>query len=239
MGVGSEHRVSARVVLALAAAAALMAPSAASASQTIGQANSGSGCTGGEAYTQGPALASTYRPSASGVITSWSSFANATSNSQIELLVLQPNPSGTTHFIATHRDTPRTLTQANALNTFSGVHVPIAAGEQLGLFLPAGGADCFWDSPPDTGLFFTGGDPPLNVDSNFTGANTNRRLNVSAIVEPDADHDGFGDETQDACPSSALAQGACPVQHKKCKKHRKKSRSAAAAKKKGCKKKRR
>ena len=28
-------------------------------------------------------------------------------------------------------------------------------------------------------------------------------VNVRATVEPDADGDGFGDETQDACPSKA------------------------------------
>ena len=239
MGVGSDRSMGARVVLVFAAAAALVTPSGASAAQTIGQANPGSGCTGGEAYTQGPALASTYMASAPGVITSWSSFANATSNSQLELLVLRANPAGSTHFIATRKDTPRVLTQAAALNTFSGVHIPIAAGEQLGLFLPAGGANCFWNAPPDDGLFFTGGEPPLNVDSDFTGSNPNRRLNASAVVEPDADRDGFGDETQDACPSSASTQGACPVKRKKCGKHKKKSRDAVVAKKKGCKKKRR
>jgi hypothetical protein len=35
------------------------------------------------------------------------------------------------------------------------------------------------------------------------------RLNVAAVVEPDADQDGFGDETQDACPSEGDTQGAC------------------------------
>jgi hypothetical protein len=32
---------------------------------------------------------------------------------------------------------------------------------------------------------------------------------INATVEPDADHDGFGDESQDACPTVAGA-GACP-----------------------------
>lgn len=221
-------------------AGAVMAfPGTAGAAQTIGQAATGSGCTGGEAYTQGPLFASTYRPTASGVITSWSSFASSTPNTQLVLLVLRPNPAGSTHFIATQKDQARVLTQANALNTFSGLHLPIQAGEQLGLFLPSGSADCFFDAPPDTGLFFTGGDPPLNVDVDFTGSNTDRRLNASAVVEPDADRDGFGDETQDGCPSSAAAQGSCPVaKHKKCRKH-KRSRDASVAKKKRCKKKRR
>jgi hypothetical protein len=38
----------------------------------------------------------------------------------------------------------------------------------------------------------------------FTG-----ELLVAAVIEPDADHDGFGDETQDACPSQGTTQGAC------------------------------
>lgn len=34
---------------------------------------------------------------------------------------------------------------------------------------------------------------------------------ISAVIEPDADNDGYGDETQDACPQSATTQVACPV----------------------------
>jgi hypothetical protein len=67
---------------------------------------------------------------------------------------------------------------------------------------------------------------------------------MQAIVEPDADNDGFGDETQDLCPSNATIQGACPApasttssKKRKCKK-KKKKRSAESAKKKRCKKKR-
>jgi hypothetical protein len=216
---------------------ALAFPGLAPAAQTIGLASPGDGCTPQEAYTQGPLMAGVYSPTTSGVITSWSSFAAPTANTQLELLVLKPN--GGTHFIATQRDTPRALTQPSALNTFSGMHIPINAGEQLGLYLPAFEADCFIDMPPDSGLFYTDGEPPLNVDVDFTGANTDRRLNVSAVVEPDADRDGFGDETQDACPSSPSTQGSCPVKRKKCKKHKKKRRDASAAKKKRCKKKRR
>ncbi len=32
-----------------------------------------------------------------------------------------------------------------------------------------------------------------------------------AVLEPDADGDGYGDETQDGCPQSAMYQTACPV----------------------------
>jgi hypothetical protein len=35
-------------------------------------------------------------------------------------------------------------------------------------------------------------------------------LFYDADIEPDADHDGYGDVTQDTCPSAAATQGACP-----------------------------
>jgi hypothetical protein len=35
------------------------------------------------------------------------------------------------------------------------------------------------------------------------------RLNVTAKLEADADHDGFGDETQDSCPGSAGTVNGC------------------------------
>jgi hypothetical protein len=34
---------------------------------------------------------------------------------------------------------------------------------------------------------------------------------VSAVVESDADGDGYGDVTQDLCPQSATTQAACPA----------------------------
>jgi hypothetical protein len=36
-------------------------------------------------------------------------------------------------------------------------------------------------------------------------------LLMNADVEGDTDHDGFGDETQDACPSNPFTQAACPA----------------------------
>ena len=35
------------------------------------------------------------------------------------------------------------------------------------------------------------------------------RLNVTARLEADADQDGFGDETQDACPGVAGSESGC------------------------------
>jgi hypothetical protein len=85
------------------------------------------------------------------------------------------------------------------------------------------------------------GDLAPGATDNFEGPTPAYQFDVSAKLEPDADHDGFGDETQDQCPASAATQGACaasPTPRKKCKK-KKKHRSADAAKKKKCKKKKR
>jgi hypothetical protein len=39
---------------------------------------------------------------------------------------------------------------------------------------------------------------------------TKNRLNLKAVVEPDVDGDGFGDETQDLCPRDLAIHTACP-----------------------------
>ena len=81
-------------------------------------------------------------------------------------------------------------------------------------------------------------DPPIGSPVSF-GTVGAFLLNLAATVEPDADHDTFGDETQDQCPTNAATQGPCPVtpaKKKKCKK-KKHKRSAEFAKKKHCKKK--
>ncbi len=58
---------------------------------------------------------------------------------------------------------------------------------------------------------FGGGDIPVGQTGTATIAWPNLRVNVAATVEPDADNDGFGDDTQDACPTDATRQTACPT----------------------------
>ena len=56
-------------------------------------------------------------------------------------------------------------------------------------------------------LGFAGGDPVAG--DLRTLPNPMRRANIAATLEPDADGDGFGDETQDACPTSAATNNDC------------------------------
>jgi hypothetical protein len=48
------------------------------------------------------------------------------------------------------------------------------------------------------------GQGPRGASSHPTG-----ELLVRAVMEPNADGDGFGDETQDSCPTERTNQGAC------------------------------
>ena len=107
---------------------------------------------------------------------------------------------------------PHTLVQSDTVHTFA-TRIPVLAGDRLAVDLPPrvgppfagglrydgrGGNHRFASpSPADGG--------PFTVKSSVTGS-----PQYNADVEPDADRDGFGDVTQDACPTDATAQGACP-----------------------------
>jgi hypothetical protein len=218
------------------------------AAEEIGQAGPGGaamiGCAGNEAYNQG-AIAGTpsYSPSASGVITSVSARANAQEDQTIQLLVLGHDPAGDERqFITTQQDVVRTLATPNTVNTFSGLHIPIDPSQRIGAYLPFGSTlDCEYDTVAGDDVWFSfGGFPAVGESENYGGTNSGRRLNLAASVEPDADGDGFGDETQDQCPTNAGTQGACPSaqqpQQKRCKKgfHRKKVKTKSGKTKKKC-----
>ena len=53
-------------------------------------------------------------------------------------------------------------------------------------------------------------EPPLVEGQGQRGStDATEELNVQVTIEPDADGDGFGDETQDQCPTQAGTHGAC------------------------------
>jgi hypothetical protein len=81
------------------------------------------------------------------------------------------------------------------------------------------GAHVALDAPSASAVYNQGGDkftylyaPPLVLGQGpraSTGEPTGQLL-VQAVIEPDADKDGYGDETQDACPANAQrSAGPC------------------------------
>jgi hypothetical protein len=86
--------------------------------------------------------------------------------------------------------------------------LPVKKGNHLALDTTA--VNAIYNSNGNKFTYVYG--PPLVAGQGPRGSNdvTNELL-VAAVVEPDSDKDGFGDETQDSCPTDAgTQQGACP-----------------------------
>jgi len=102
-------------------------------------------------------------------------------------------------------DEPVQIADVSAIQTFP-TRLPVRAGEDLGLDTP--GTESFW-TVPGSGLSSMWR-PPLGLDETRSPFLTPvMRLMLNADVEPDADGDGFGDETQDGCPSDPSTHDAC------------------------------
>jgi hypothetical protein len=105
--------------------------------------------------------------------------------------------------------------------------VTVKAGDQLGIQIKGstGGVDCVFAGVPGDSHVLSGDDPDLT--SNFVGVTPvdGNRWNISATLEPDADHDGYGDVSQDQCPQFAAAHVACPAPETTITKQPKKSSS--------------
>jgi hypothetical protein len=92
-----------------------------------------------------------------------------------------------------------------------GVRIPVQTGDRFGIAgKPGEGAiACIPGRTGDIAGEFSG-DSPLGSTHSF-GENESAQAAVSAVVEPDRDGDGYGDETQDGCPQSAAYHGPCPA----------------------------
>jgi hypothetical protein len=96
---------------------------------------------------------------------------------------------------------PAVVTQASA-------HLPVSKGQHLAIDASMN-IRATYDSGGSTGFSYLFA-PLLVGGQGARGSNfAVGELLVSADIEPDADHDGFGDETQDQCPTQATTQGPC------------------------------
>ncbi|HXS32971.1 MAG TPA: hypothetical protein VN758_04250 [Solirubrobacterales bacterium] len=86
--------------------------------------------------------------------------------------------------------------------------IPVDSGDRLGVFGPAGFLACTGGGT-DTIVSYTG-DVPVGANASWKGPIAGPKLAVSAFIEPDADGDGYGDETQDLCLQNPNLHTACP-----------------------------
>jgi hypothetical protein len=206
----TELRAGARVVIAVALVSTLLGASAANGAVVIGQTAPGATnlCGTGNSAQSSEAGPPSYVIPTAGVITAWQHKAHA-SGGDGRLLVWKGPPVS-----------PLTLAGRSAVETFAGeqlqsfaTRVPVSAGDVLGLRVHSMNAGCtFFTGAGDTAIA-RGGAPDIAPGESMMTTSTlpNQRVNVSATLEPDADNDGYGDESQDACPTIAAYQSPCPV----------------------------
>jgi hypothetical protein len=152
----------------------------------------------------------------SGVVTKWTLNLISPEGEPIPpvitqtLKVLRINAAAKTA-TAIGEDTRLVGSGANAFDT----RIPVQAGDRLGLFGPGSSAAeigtlyCETSSPADIFGAIEGAAPQGSA-SPYEESAGEARVPVVAVLEPDLDNDGFGDETQDKCPQSAALQTACP-----------------------------
>jgi hypothetical protein len=190
--------------IGVVAAGLLMAPTAGAAVQIGETLDPTNACSGGVTFLQAGSPGSLYAAPSAGVITSWSFQADA-STPQVKFKV--GRAAGGSNFLIVGESALETP-EANELNVFP-TRIPVQPGDVIGFYLDDS-ADCslaaqsgysfasnFSDVPPGSAPAFIITPPPT------------AKLDVSATLEPDADNDGFGDETQDACPTDASKQLEC------------------------------
>lgn len=167
-------------------------------------------------------------PAGGGVITEWRHLAGAFPDQTLRLRVFVAGPANT--FTAVAESENRTLTPST-LNSFPA-RIPVAGGELIGLNNgPAGQSNtsCVYVNTSDPAdQAFSSGDnvsPPLGASAGYLAIGE-RRVNIAAVLEPDCDRDGFGDETQDpdiascspadtTAPDTTITKGPKPKTKKK------------------------
>jgi hypothetical protein len=126
--------------------------------------------------------------------------------------VSRPDPNNDDVAVATDAGTgPTVLVNPGAgvdtaINQFPA-RVPVKKGNQLAV---DGNPDLWVTVNNSSDAFTYRFDPPLVAGQGPRGSSeTAGELLVAATVEPDADGDGFGDETQDQCARQNTTQGPC------------------------------
>jgi hypothetical protein len=231
----------------LTCAAIVLSAAPANAAVALGTTQSTNTACASPSYVEVQTILASGGPSltvpSAGVITRWEHDARDIDNALLKLKVLRPLGSlfGNAPFLAVGESAYGDVAEPT-LHSFL-TRIPVQALDRVGAATAsnAGGAPpaCYVQTNNSDEIY---GAPDFSTTATLSPS-TGNRVNVRAFLEPDADGDKYGDETQDSCPTDATVwTGPCPVPAtaaKKCKKRKKKGKrhSATAAKKKkkkGC-----
>jgi hypothetical protein len=200
----------ARAAALLAAISAVMAAgSPAAGASTIGE-DFGAG-TGGNCETppenltlvQTASPGNVYAAPFDGVLTSWTSNTDRWDTAKLKVVRLGSGQA----FTVIGQDGPR-LSDGTAHPT----RIAVRQGDVLGLFFPAPLVGCQRGTRGADVTYSLGtatGDVPPGPGTFSAAPAQGLQIPVTAQVEHDADGDGYGDETQDLCPTDRTQQGVC------------------------------
>ena len=141
-----------------------------------------------------------------GVITSWSFQADPVAP-QIRLKV--GRPAGGNNFTIVGESELETALSPSTLNTFP-TRISVAAGDLLGIFGASPGPCGALGQAGYDLVYASGANQPPGSTTSYTAV-ANQRIDISAILEGDADNDGYGDETQDCAPNNPALNTDCAV----------------------------
>ena len=200
-----------RAILAIAATAlsvALLVPSVAAAATEVGDdcaANLEMGTYTNVPESKAPdASPLPVAAPAAGILTAWKLRSLSGQTVPVRMGVFRLTGPGKFLLLADNQQTA-----VFGLNTFK-TRIPVQAGDRFGL-IPVGEADlyCVTGSSEDHSWSYS--QQPVDVGSEYQfAAGVQVRVPVVGVIEPDVDGDGYGDETQDACPQSARTIAPCP-----------------------------
>ena len=191
----------------IAALVCLALPAGAGAATTLGQtSNTAGGCNAQDQFFwQHTHVAVSYTvPAGGGIITSWKSDPAGQAGVRNKFIVVrQGSPN---HTLVAESAEVNPLTTSSNL-----VRIAVLAGDRIGMNPPDQTADLIpcAISTGNAGDVFRYSQ--VNQPSTFPtlGEGNSTRLNVSAVLEADQDGDGYGDESQDQCPTDNTTQGPC------------------------------
>jgi uncharacterized repeat protein (TIGR01451 family) len=134
-----------------------------------------------------------------GVVVGWRVKSASPANA-VKLRVVRP--SGTGAYVSAGAGDPQALSIGT--NAFPA-RVPVKAGDVIGMD-DSSSAKVFASVPTAAAFYFQ---PFLGSTAQTPQKQTSRELLLSADIERDADGDGYGDETQDLCPTDETRHTAC------------------------------
>lgn len=143
-----------------------------------------------------------------GVVTSWQMIASVGEPFAEAIKVMHPTPSPTAFEVTAESGYGIV---SDGTNTFA-TRLPVQAGDRFGGYGIKGALTCHPAGTTTDKMGFEAGNPTPGSPFASSAEHGEELSPVLVKIEPDADHDGYGDETQDSCPQDASAQRLpCPT----------------------------